>query len=115
MPLDWFGWVKDFYNVSDNEVICRISLDSFFFLRYLKLLCVITLFGMILTWSTLIPLHYYGGNGLKQLDALTFGNVRNVQWCFIHAIEAWIFFSECYDQVYGVYTHENRLHLVLDQ
>jgi hypothetical protein len=59
----------------------------------MKLLCVVCMFGMLLTWPTLIPLHYYGGQKLQQLDALSFGNVEDVRICFVHAIEAWIFFG----------------------
>jgi calcium permeable stress-gated cation channel len=86
--------VKPFYQLPDAEVLNRSSLDGFLFLRYLKLLCVICVFGCLLTWPILLPLHYYGGMGNRELDSLTFGNITEVKWCYVHAGLAWIFFGE---------------------
>ena len=87
--------MKYFYQIPDTDVL-NSSLDAYLFLRYMKLLCVICLFGVLLTWPTLLPLHYYGGAGNKQLDSLTFGNIADTRWCFVHAVEAWIFFGRSY-------------------
>jgi hypothetical protein len=85
--------MKDFYKVPDAAVLSNSSLDSFLFLRYLKVLCAIFGVGCILTWPILLPLHRYGGGGRSQLDMLTFANVEHPKWYYAHAFLAWIYFG----------------------
>jgi len=93
LPSGWFNWIPAFYRVPDIEVLNRSSLDGYLFLRYLKLLCVICAVGCLLTWPVLLPMHRYGGAGSQQLDLLTFGNVSNPMWYYVHAGQAWLFFG----------------------
>lgn len=58
------------------------------------MLCVICLVGCCVTWPVLIPLHAHGGMGSEQLDAITFGNVSNHSWYYVHALQAWVFFGK---------------------
>ncbi|KAE8446486.1 hypothetical protein EG329_011949 [Mollisiaceae sp. DMI_Dod_QoI] len=93
LPTGWVNWMKQFWNTPDIEVLHRTSFDGFLFLRYLKILCVICCFGMLIMWPILLPLHTYGGGGNQQLDLLTFGNIAHPSWCYVHAFLAWIFFG----------------------
>jgi len=93
LPAGWFNWIPAFYRVPDTEVLHKSSLDGYLFLRYLKLLCVICAVGCLITWPVLLPMHRYGGNGNEQLDLLTFGNVSNPMWYYVHAGQAWLFFG----------------------
>jgi len=93
LPTGWFNWIPAFYRVPDTEVLNKSSLDGYLFLRYLKLLCVICAVGCLITWPVLLPMHRYGGNGNEQLDLLTFGNVSNPMWYYVHAGQAWLFFG----------------------
>jgi hypothetical protein len=95
LPSGWLNWIKAFYKVPDTTVLHQSSLDGFLFLRYLKVLCVICGVGCILTWLVLLPLHRYGGKGNSQLDMLTFGNVKNPSWYYVHAILGWLYFGMC--------------------
>jgi hypothetical protein len=83
-------------------VLNRSSLDGYLFLRFLKILCVITGVGAILTWTVLIPLHRYGGSGGEQLDLLTFGNVSNPTWYYAHALMAWVYFGMYHSAAQGI-------------
>ncbi|KAF4633641.1 hypothetical protein G7Y89_g4484 [Cudoniella acicularis] len=94
LPSGWFNWMKPFYQTPDTVVLNHSSLDGFLFLRYMKVLCIICVFGMVLTWPILIPFHVHGGGTNIQLDLLTFGNVMHAQWFYVHAILAWIFFGK---------------------
>jgi hypothetical protein len=82
--------VLDFFRIlfksSDAELLSRCGHDAFaaiFFLRIMiKLFAVITL----LSWIILVPIHVTGGNGLRELDALTFGNVLDDRKLWAHLI-----------------------------
>lgn len=39
-------------------------------------------------------MHVHGGGTDTQLDLLTFGNVTNVNFYYIHVLVAWVYFSE---------------------
>ncbi|KAL3419166.1 duf221 domain-containing protein [Phlyctema vagabunda] len=93
LPKGWFSWVVPWLNVPDTDVLNQSSLDGYLFLRFLRVLCVICLVGCCITWPVLLPLHAQGGVGNKQMDKLTFGNVTNPQWYYVHALLAWIFFG----------------------
>ncbi|OBT76340.1 hypothetical protein VF21_03585 [Pseudogymnoascus sp. 05NY08] len=93
LPTGWFNWFKPLFNTPDLDVLHQSSIDGFLFLRFLRILCVICLVGACITWPVLFPLHIMGGGGGSQLDALTFGNVKNPSWYFVHAFLAWIFFG----------------------
>ena len=101
LPNGWINWIKVFWNTPDTDVLNHSSLDGYLFLRYMKVLVAICCFGCILTWPTLIPLHRYGGGPRTQLDMLTFGNVVHVNWLYVHALLAWIFFGKQRDNLGG--------------
>lgn len=52
------------------------------------------MFGTCITWPVLIPLATYGGIGSKQLDQLTFGNIKESSWLIAHALIAWVFYGK---------------------
>ena len=70
------------------------SLDGYLFLRFLRVLGVICLVGILLLWPILIPLHVTGGAGNKELDCLTLGNVVSDKKLYAHALLAWAYFGE---------------------
>ncbi len=60
----------------------------------MKILCVIALVGCCITWPILLPLHVHGGGINTQLDLLTFGNVTNANYYYVHALVAWVYFGK---------------------
>lgn len=46
-----------------------------------------------MTWPILFPVHIYGGGDSKELDMLTFGNVKHKSWLWAHALVAWAYFG----------------------
>lgn len=93
LPTGWFNWFIPLFKTPDIDVLHQSSIDGFLFLRFLRILCVICIFGACITWPILFPLHILGGGGGKQLDSITFGNVKKTSWYFAHAILAWVFFG----------------------
>ena len=94
LPATWFSWVKPFFGVEDLSILHHAGLDAYLFLRYLKVLALITFVGSLLTWPVLIPLHKRGGGVATQLDALTIGNVVNPRFYYVHVGVAYCFFSK---------------------
>jgi calcium permeable stress-gated cation channel len=94
LPSGWFNWIKPFYNIPDTFVLNHCSVDGFFFLRYIKVLCIICFAGCLFAWPVLLPLHGTGGRGLTELDLLTIGNVVISSKFYGHVFVAWGFFSK---------------------
>ena len=93
MPNGWFDWVKPFLAIDDTYILNNCSLDSFLFLRFLRVLSIVCLVGCCLAWPVLLPVHETGGSGLVQLDKLTIGNIRVPLRFYAHAAVAWCFFG----------------------
>lgn len=69
------------------------TLDAYLFLRYLKILTLITFVGCCITWPILFPLHVKGGGNQTQLDSLTMGNVNDPSMHIADALVAYVFFG----------------------
>ncbi|KAK0104996.1 hypothetical protein ONS95_004635 [Cadophora gregata] len=93
LPDGWFNWIIPFWKTPDIEILNHASLDGFLFLRYIKMLTVICIVGCCVTWPVLFPIHVYGGGGTKELDMLTFGNVKHTSWLWAHAMVGWVYFG----------------------
>ncbi|KAH9209246.1 hypothetical protein DL95DRAFT_526977 [Leptodontidium sp. 2 PMI_412] len=93
LPDGWVNWIIPFWKTPDIEILNHASLDGFLFLRYIKMLTVICLVGCCMTWPILFPVHIYGGGDSKELDMLTFGNVKHKSWLWAHALVAWAYFG----------------------
>ncbi|KAF1917662.1 hypothetical protein BDU57DRAFT_514015 [Ampelomyces quisqualis] len=93
----FFGWIKDFKNLPDAYILDHQSIDGYLFVRFFKVLIVISLLGCIITWPVLFPVNATGGAGQKQLDLLSMSNVqqtpRNVNRYYAHAVISFIFIS----------------------
>ncbi|KEF60534.1 uncharacterized protein A1O9_02095 [Exophiala aquamarina CBS 119918] len=93
LPTGWFNWYTTFYRVPDAFVLNHSSLDGYLFLRFLRVLAIICVVGILLLWPILIPLHITGGGGNQALDAVTIGNVVNPNRLYAHTALAWVYFA----------------------
>ena len=75
----------------DDFVMGANSFDGYLYLRFFKVLIVISLFGVCVTWPVLFPLNITGGGESKQLDRLSYSNVAKPLWNYGHALVAWVF------------------------
>jgi hypothetical protein len=94
LPPGLFSWIKPLWRTPDTFVLDHSSLDAFLFLRFLKMLIIISLVGCVLTWPILLPLHATGGGGLTELDRVAFGNLVSPRRYYVHALLACIYFGE---------------------
>lgn len=91
-----FSWVKDFWKIPDVYALQHQSLDAYLYIRYLRMAVTICFVGCCITWPVLFPVNATGGNGSKQLDILTYGNInRETQYnrYYAHVFISWIFFG----------------------
>ncbi|KAL4887685.1 hypothetical protein BJY04DRAFT_176401 [Aspergillus karnatakaensis] len=87
------GWIRDMYKLPDEYVLQHHSMDAYLLLRFLKMVTVICFVGALITFPILFPINATGGNGMEQLDILSFSNVNEDKYArfFAHALVAWVF------------------------
>ncbi|EAQ91677.1 hypothetical protein CHGG_03612 [Chaetomium globosum CBS 148.51] len=93
LPDGWFNWIKPFFAIKDDYILNNCSLDGFFFLRFLRMLSIICLAGVVVVWPVLLPINATGASGLLELDSLTIGNVKLASKYYAHVLVAWCFFG----------------------
>ncbi len=95
LPQGKFNWLGSFRSIPDEYVLNHQSLDGYLYLRFLKMLTVICLFGACLTFPVLFPVNATGGGGQTQLDILSFSNISNngKNRYYAHVFTGWVFFS----------------------
>lgn len=85
------GWIKDFRRIDDKYILDHSSIDGFLFVRYFKLMVVISTLGCLITWPVLFPVNVTGGGGNRQLDLLSMSNVVNANRYYAHALVSCVF------------------------
>ncbi|OBU00217.1 hypothetical protein VE01_01671 [Pseudogymnoascus verrucosus] len=97
LPTGMFNWFGTFWKIPDTYVLQTQSLDSYLFLRYMRILVAICFFGCLITWPVLFPVNATGGNGAQGLNILAFGNLNKStdgkNRMYAHVFIGWIFFA----------------------
>ena len=89
----YWDWIHTMKVVPDKFALYHASLDSYLFLRFMRLLIFICIVGCLLTWPILLPINSAGGGSLNDLDKLAIGNVSQKKYLYAHAVIAWVFFT----------------------
>lgn len=89
-----FNWITAFRKLQDEFVLNHQTLDNYLFIRYLRMLSLISLVGTVLTWVALLYVNSRGGGGQSGLDQFTFSNVSDPNLYYWHTACAWIFLSK---------------------
>ncbi|EIN09034.1 DUF221-domain-containing protein [Punctularia strigosozonata HHB-11173 SS5] len=77
LPPGFFAWFGAIARAPDILVFDMNGPDAYFFVRFIRLMCLILLPVWILTWAVLMPVTATKPNGgLTQLNIFTFGNVQ---------------------------------------
>ncbi|KAI1776532.1 DUF221-domain-containing protein [Hypoxylon cercidicola] len=96
LPNGLFNWIGPFWRMPDIHPLQHQSLDSYLFLRFLKVLVTICFVGCCLLWPVLFPVNATGGGGQQQIDILSYSNVNKDTQSnryYAHAFMAWIFYG----------------------
>lgn len=91
-----FNWISAFRNLGDDFALNHQSLDNYLFVRYLRMLTLISLVGTVITWIVLLPVNSLGGKGKSGLDKFTFSNISDPSRYYWHAICAWVFLGKSF-------------------
>lgn len=51
------GWIKDFRRISDRWILDHSSIDGYLFVRFFKLMVVLSVLGGLCTWPVLFPVN----------------------------------------------------------
>ena len=92
-PKGLFAWATSLLKKPQSYLIQQTGPDGYFFLRYLLEFCFICLIGCFLVWPVIFPVDATNSNGNKQLDILTYGNVKDKWRYFAHVFISWLFFG----------------------
>ncbi|EWZ78614.1 hypothetical protein FOWG_17153 [Fusarium oxysporum f. sp. lycopersici MN25] len=98
LPNGFFCWIGAFWKVPDAYALRRQSLDSYLFIRFLRVCCAICFVTLCVTWPVLLPLNATGGNGKTQLEVLSYSNI-NIEdsakrnRLYAHCFVAWVVYA----------------------
>ncbi|KAJ1800138.1 phosphate metabolism protein 7 [Coemansia sp. RSA 2399] len=82
-----FSWIPAALRVADHEIIKRVGLDTYMFLRTIRMMFLMFLVLSVLTASTVLPVNIRGTQGQKGLNALSMGNVdAGSPWLWVHVV-----------------------------
>ncbi|KAF9431883.1 hypothetical protein BGZ76_011578 [Entomortierella beljakovae] len=76
LPKGIFSWITTSLAVKDHVLADRIGLDSYMFLRFLRMSAILFFGFTIVAIPVLIPLNVINGAGEEGLKAMTIGNVK---------------------------------------
>jgi len=98
LPSGIFNWVGQFWKIPDIYALKHQSLDSYLFLRFLRICATICLIGLVMTWPILFPVNATGGGNAGQLDVLSYSNIdvtvpSGVNRLYAHALLGWLFYG----------------------
>ncbi|CAG8642475.1 274_t:CDS:2 [Acaulospora morrowiae] len=85
------GWLWPTLKASNQEVINRIGLDAFMFLRFIRLFAIIYAIFSIIGIGILLPVNYVNQRDLPGLNSFTMGNIKDSYRMYAHVIAAYIF------------------------
>ncbi|KAJ2064085.1 phosphate metabolism protein 7 [Coemansia sp. S146] len=69
------AWISAIFRVRDEEIIARVGLDTYMFLRLMRTMFIIFFVLSILSVITILPANITGGGEATGMDRLTMANV----------------------------------------
>jgi hypothetical protein len=87
------GWRKEYCKLKDEFVLGHSSLDNYLWLRFFKMLVIMSFVGTLITWPILFPVNATGGGAKNGLDILSFSNISPGYRYFASCFVGWVFFG----------------------
>lgn len=92
IPNSCFAWIMPAFMTSDDDVFYYAGIDALMYLRFMKLCLKISLVILPYGLAVLLPLNYYGGNKLSELEELAMSNLKqgsSKMWA--HLLGIWVY------------------------
>lgn len=97
LPSGFLNWVGSFWKIPDIWALQHQSLDAYLYLRFLRMAVIICFVGCCITWPVLFPVNITGGGGQKELDMLSYANIKSSgsgkNRYYAHVFAAWAFYG----------------------
>ncbi|KAG0033228.1 hypothetical protein BGZ81_009091 [Podila clonocystis] len=93
LPPGIFSWITASFSVKDNELLEKVGLDAYMFLRFLRMSAMFFAGCTLLGIPILIPLNVINGSNVGGLTNMTIGNVRESWRLWFHLILTILFCS----------------------
>ncbi|GJJ69766.1 calcium permeable stress-gated cation channel [Entomortierella parvispora] len=91
LPPGAFSWITASFKVKDTELLDRVGLDAYMFLRFLRMSAFFFAGCSLLSLPILVPLNVVGGVGDSGLGSMTIGNVQAGWRLWFHLTLTYIF------------------------
>ena len=113
IPNSCFAWVMPAFMANDDDVFYYAGIDALVYLRFMKLCLKISFIILPYGIAVLLPLNFYGGEKLGELEQLSMSNIsQGSPKLWAHLLGIWVYtLVICYFlleewKVYGVYRQE---------
>ncbi|KAG0363759.1 hypothetical protein BG005_006970 [Podila minutissima] len=93
LPPGIFSWITASFSVRDNELLEKVGLDAYMFLRFLRMSAIFFAGCTFLGVPILIPLNVIDGSNVGGLTNMTIGNVRESWRLWFHLVLTIVFCS----------------------
>ncbi|CAO3564336.1 unnamed protein product [Mortierella alpina] len=93
LPPGMFSWITASFKVKDTELLQKVGLDAYMFLRFLRMNAMFFAGCTLLAIPILIPINYVNGRGQDGLPGMSIANIReNEEWrLWFHLVLTYIF------------------------
>ncbi|KAF9086412.1 hypothetical protein BGX29_001419 [Mortierella sp. GBA35] len=93
LPPGAFSWITASFKVKDTELLHKVGLDAYMFLRFLRMSAMLFAGCTLLAVPILIPINVVGGLDMPGLLSMTIGNVSQGWRLWFHLILTYVFCS----------------------
>ncbi|KAG0294752.1 hypothetical protein BGZ96_000506 [Linnemannia gamsii] len=91
LPPGAFSWVTASFKVKDTELLEKVGLDAYMFLRFLRMSAMLFAGCTLLAIPILIPINLHGGGDQTGMMVMTIANVNDSWRLWFHLILTYIF------------------------
>ncbi|RCI09050.1 hypothetical protein L249_4959 [Ophiocordyceps polyrhachis-furcata BCC 54312] len=96
LETSWFTWLCTLSKLPDAYALPRQGLDSYLFLRFLRISSIICLTSILISWPVLFAVNVTGMGDERQLESLTYSNIdisKSPTRLYAHCFVGWAVFS----------------------
>ncbi|KAK2613904.1 hypothetical protein N8I77_000775 [Diaporthe amygdali] len=96
LPGGFLNWIVRFWKIPDSLALQTQSLDSYLYLRFIRMTVILCFVGCCITWPILFPVNITGGGTSAQLDILSYSNIdpkTQGNRYYAHTFVAWAYYG----------------------